>query len=137
MSRRNSTAKSGFLGNLWLRIGLLVTAAFAIVGGYWFLNSQATPFRTASSLDALLYSSSAGTLRGNSYKIEGVVDNMLALSPSEGRLLSIRVENGKYVIPLLVTKEFNSINLQKEQRYIFLAKVGEKGVLRTEKVSKP
>ena len=62
---------------------------------------------------------------------------MLAVSPSAGRLISVRVKEGSAVLPLLVTKEFNSVNLQKEQSYLFLVEVGDKGLLHTKLVSKP
>jgi hypothetical protein len=132
MSRRNRAAS---FSPLW--IGLGVGAVLLLAGAYFFLSFQAQPFRTASRLDPHVYASSAWTLRGNTYKLEAVVDNILAISPTEGRLVSVRLDNGRHLIPLLVTPEFQSINLQKEQRYVFLANVGDQGILRTVKVSKP
>ena len=132
MSPRN---QSNSFSPLWLGLGAGVL--LLIAGAYFFLSSQSQPFRTASRLDPHVYASSAWTLRGNTYKLEAVVDNILANSPTEGRLVSVRLENGRHLVPLLVTTEFQSMNLQKEQRYVFLANVGDRGILRTLKVSKP
>ena len=39
-------------------------------------------------------------------------------------------------IPILVTPNFNSMNIQKKQRLEFILKVDEKGILHTRKVAK-
>ena len=131
MSRR--TRSSSKLTWLWL----LILAVGICAGIYHFLASGSGPLRTAHELDPALYSTSARTLRGNTYKLDAYVDNMLAVSPAEGRLISVRVKDGSAILPLLVTKEFNSVNLEKEQHYLFLVEVGEKGLLHTKLVNKP
>lgn len=130
MSRRKRSSK---LTWLWL----LILAVGICYGIYHFLASGSGPLRTAQEIDPALYSSSARTLRGNTYKLDAHVDNMLAVSPTEGRLISVRVKEGSAILPLLVTKEFNSINLQKEQHYLFLVEVSDKGLLHTKLVNKP
>ena len=130
MSRRKRSSK---LTWLWL----LILAVGICYGIYHFLASGSGPLRTAQEIDPALYSSSARTLRGNTYKLDAHVDNMLAVSPMEGRLISVRVKEGSAILPLLVTKEFNSINLQKEQHYLFLVEVSDKGLLHTKLVNKP
>jgi len=131
MSRR--TRSSSKLTWLWL----LILAVGICAGVYHFLASGRGPLRTAQALDPALYSTSARTLRGNTYKLDAYVDNMLAVSPAEGRLISVRLKDGYSILPLLVTQEFNSVNLQKEQRYLFLVEVGDKGLLHTKLVNKP
>lgn len=131
MSRRKRSSSK--LTWLWL----LILAVGICYGIYHFLASGSGPLRTAQEIDPALYSSSARTLRGNTYKLDAHVDNMLAVSPMEGRLISVRVKEGSAILPLLVTKEFNSINLQKEQHYLFLVEVGDKGLLHTKLVNKP
>ena len=112
--------------------------AILLLGGgtYFLIDSRDHPFRTSSELDGALYANSAETLRGNSYKFEGTVDNILDWSPSQGRLISVRLVREDRLIPLVVTKNFNAINIQKGQKYIFLAEVGDKGILLTKQINK-
>lgn len=118
---------------LWV-LALLLGCA---VGGYFLFYSGTKPFRAVPELDPVLYATSAGSLRDNTYKVNAIVDNMLAVSPSSGRLVSIQVKGTSAILPLLVTKEFNSVNIQKGQNYIVLVQVGEKGLLRTKGITKP
>ena len=113
---------------------LLILAAF--IGSRLFITSTTEPFRTISSLDVRTYLENANSLRGNVYKIEGEVVNSLAWSPSKGRLIAIKVEEGNEVVPVLVTTSFNEINIQKGQKFIFLLEVDDKGILRTKDMTK-
>jgi hypothetical protein len=113
---------------------LLVLAAF--IGSRLFITATTEPFRTISSLDVQTYLENANSLRGNVYKIEGEVVNSLAWSQSKGRLIAIKVEKGNEVVPVLVTTNFNQINIQKGQRFIFLLEVDDKGILRTKDMTK-
>ena len=131
MSRRRQSSS----GILWIWI-LLV--AVVIAGGIYFILSRpSSSMRTAQALDATLYATSADSLRGNTYKVDAVVDNLLATSATGGRLISITVDGGRQVLPVVVPKEFSAINLQKQQRYNFLVKVGDRGVLSATEVKKP
>jgi len=120
---------------MWLWI--LLAAVILGGGGYFLLSRSPSSLRNAQELDAALYATSADSLRGNSYKVDAVVDNLLATSATGGRLISITVDGGRQVLPMLVPKEFNAINLQKQQKYNFLVKVGDKGVLSATEVKKP
>jgi hypothetical protein len=113
---------------------LLILAAF--VGSRLFVTGRSEPFRTVSSLDVRTYLENANSLRGNVYKIEGEVINSLGWSPTQGRLIAVGVENGSQVVPVLVTTNFNHINIQKGQRFIFLLEVDKKGILRTKDMTK-
>ncbi len=53
---------------------------------------------------------------------------------TSGRLIA--VETDENIIPVLVTPEFQSMNIQKEQKLVFILEVDEKGILRTRKVTK-
>ena len=46
------------------------------------------------------------------------------------------LETDENIIPVLVTPEFQSMNIQKEQKLVFILEVDEKGILRTRKVTK-
>lgn len=118
--------------------GLLpITAGFlALVAlGFVFLGSKDnSSHRTVPELDVAGYLQNSNSLRGNTYKLEGKVAESLAWSPDSGRLIAIEVDNE--IIPVLVTADFNDMNIQKEQRLVFLVAVDEKGILRTQKVEK-
>jgi hypothetical protein len=80
------------------------------------------------------YLENSNTLRGNIYKMEGTVAESLAWSPASGRLIAVEV--GEDILPVLVTVDFNSMNIQKQQRLVFVVEVDEKGILRTREVTK-
>jgi hypothetical protein len=113
---------------------LLGVLAFA-VGGWLIISKVTDPFRTAAPLDISSYTSSAKSLRGNTYKVAGEVLVLLAWSPS-GRLISVSIENGQRTIPVLLPKEFNSVNIQKGQKLNFLLVVDDSGVLRAKKLAR-
>lgn len=113
---------------------VLVVAAF--IGSRLFLSVASEPYRTTPSLDVRAYLENANSLRGNVYKIEGKIEESLAWSPSSGRLFAVSVTDGGDILPVLITKEFNSENVQKGQRYIFLLEVDNNGMLRTKALTK-
>lgn len=113
---------------------VLVIGAF--IGSRLFITATSDPYRTVATLDVKAYLENANSLRGNVYKIEGEVANALAWSPATGRLIAVGVNNGADVLPVLVTTDFNDINIQKGQKFIFLLEVDDKGILRTKNLSK-
>jgi hypothetical protein len=129
MARKKSSSRSKSL--LPIAAGFVVIVAL----GFVFLGSKdKSTHRTVPSLNVGAYLQNSNSLRGNTYKLEGKVAESLAWSPDSGRLIAIEVDNE--VIPVLVTADFNDMNIQKEQRLVFLVAVDEKGILRTRKVEK-
>lgn len=128
MARR----KKSSIQPLWLfaAAGLILLAFF---GSRFFLSVGSDPYRSVALLDIPAYLENANSLRGNVYKAEGEVSNSLAWSPTSGRLIAVDVE--KETIPVLVTPEFNAINIQKGQKFRFVLEVDPKGVLKTKKLS--
>jgi len=118
---------------LWI-IAAIVLLAAAFLGSALFQSTGNDPFRTVAVLDIPAYLDNANSLRGNIYKVEGEVSNSLAWSPSSGRLIAVDVKDD--TIPVLVTNEFNAINIQKGQKFIFVIEVDENGVLKTKDLSK-
>lgn len=116
---------------------LLGVMALAVIFGFWFFGRPASQaFRTTPLLDVSLYLENANSLRGNIYQIEGEVANSLAWSPSSGRLFAVSVSNNDYILPILVTTDFNQLNIQKGQHFHFLLEIDENGILRTKDISK-
>jgi hypothetical protein len=120
---------------LWIVIGAVLLIA-AFFGSRLFLNATSEPFRTTPELEVKAYLENANSLRSNVYKLKGEVVNSLAWSPTMGRLFSVSVGDGADVVPVLVTPKFNQMNIQKGQKYIFLLKVDDSGMLRTENLTK-
>ena len=110
-------------------LGILFSAGLYLLG-----SKDSNPARTTPPLDIESYLSNANSLRGNVYKLKGTVSESLAWSPESGRLIAVETEEN--VIPVLVTPEFNAMNIQKEQILMFILEVDEKGILRTRQVTK-
>lgn len=117
----------------WL-FGVVVLGVLLIAGIYLMGSKEDTEVRTTPLLDIPSYLANADSLRGNIYKLEGTVSESLAWSPDSGRLIAVEVDEN--LIPVLVTPEFSSMNIQKELKLVFLLEVDENGILRTRKVNK-
>ena len=114
----------------WILLAVAGGAAVIAVVSY-LITQAADPFRTAQPLDIPSYAQSASSLRGNKYKITGEINDALGWSPTAGRLVSVLVTGTTRILPVQVTREFNSVNIQKGQQFNFLVEVDEKGILRT------
>lgn len=128
--RRNSSIQPVWL----ILVGVLLVGAF--LGSRIFHSGGSDPYRTVAPLDVPAYLENANSLRGNVYKVEGEVTNSLAWSPTSGRLIAVDVDQGQNTIPVLVTTDFNQINIQKGQKFLFVIEVDETGLLRTKKITK-
>ncbi len=114
---------------------LIVLIALAAIGGGFLIFSKASdPYRTLSPLPVQDYLQNSNSLRGNVYKIEAVVSESLQWSATAGRLFSVEV-NGE-MLPILVPPQFNSVNIERGQRFSFKIEVGDAGVLRALDVKK-
>jgi hypothetical protein len=110
---------------------LLIIAA---VGGGYLIHSRADPFRTVTPLPVKEYLENSSSLRGNVYKLDAKIDKTIEVSRTAGRLYS--VESGGDMLAVLVPPEFNQINIERGQNFIFKLEVAEKGVLRVQEVRK-
>jgi hypothetical protein len=126
--KRKSPPRAGWILGL-ITVGILLFAAIYLLG-----SKDSNPARTTPPLDVASYLANANSLRGNIYKLQGTVAESLSWSPDSGRLIAVQTEGD--IIPILVTPDFNSMNIQKEQRLEFILEVDEKGILRTRKVTK-
>ena len=106
----------------------------AVIGGYVLFGRVSDPFRTIAALPVADYLQNSNSLRGNVYKIDGTIAKSIEWSPTAGRLFAVEVGND--VIPVLVPPQFNHLNIERGQRYLFKIEVGDKGVLRAQDVKK-
>src|SRR4051812_39627749 len=131
MARRASSS----VNPLWVA-GVVALVVAAMAGGWFLYKNVSDPYRTLTALDVPAYLENANSLRGNVYKLQATVDNQLAWAPAVGRLFSIEANGRTDMLPIMIPAEFNSMNIQKGQRYFFKLEVGDKGVLRVKDIRK-
>lgn len=119
--------------------GKLAAAAGAVVGvlvlGYVVLGSAQDPFRTSSPFPVKEYLENANSIKGNSYRLEALVDKTLEVAPAVGRLFS--VETGGDMLPVLVPASLNGTNIERGQKLHFRVQVNEVGLLVASEIRKP
>lgn len=116
--------------------GVVVLVIAAMIGGWALYKNVSDPYRTLTPLDVTIYLDNANSLRGNVYKLNATVDAQLAWAPLQGRLYSVEVNGRNDVLPIMIPASFNSMNIQKGQRYFFKIEVGDKGILRVQDIRK-
>ncbi|MCS7009116.1 MAG: hypothetical protein N2035_06450 [Chthoniobacterales bacterium] len=123
MARRiQSSLKSTFSQALYV---LIIFGAFLVLTlTSYLLSSKIDPFRSYSQFPNQDFLENPSTLRGNTYKLDAEVENVLANSPKRGRLLSVRSKNGT-PLPLLLPSKFQSLNIQKGQNFVFLVTINQ------------
>jgi hypothetical protein len=120
----------------WWAAGVALLLIAALVGGWLLYKKASDPYRTLTSLDVPAYLQNANSLRGNVYKVQVVIGTQLAWAPIQGRLYSVETSDGADILPVMIPAEFNSVNIQKGQRYFFQIEVGDKGILRVQDIRK-
>ena len=128
MGRRASSS----VNPAWFAIAAVVAVA-VIAGGWALKGTVADPYRTLAPFPTADYLQNSNSLRGNTYKVDGVVGEQLHYSKS-ARLISVEV-NGEPV-SIIVPSELRDVNIQKGQRLLFKVEVGDKGVLKAVGVKK-
>ncbi|MEQ1748328.1 MAG: hypothetical protein ABL974_02825 [Prosthecobacter sp.] len=109
-------------------ISILALLAGIIGGGWSLLNRGTDPMTGLSPLSAEEYLESSNALSGNTYKVEGTIDNRLDSWKGSDRLFSVQVSEGGSFVPVLVPASLDA-NIQRGQRYVLKVRVLETGVL--------
>jgi hypothetical protein len=109
-------------------ISMLALLAGIIGGGWSLLNRGTDPMTGLSLLSTEEYLESSNALSGNTYKVEGTIDNRLDSWKGSDRLFSVQVSEGGSFVPILVPASLDA-NIQRGQRYVFKVRVLETGVL--------
>jgi hypothetical protein len=131
MARRARTLpKTG-----WLLAGLAAALVLIAAGGY-FLGAAGHPYRTAPEFPVEEYLANSGTMRGNTYRVEGAVLNSIAWSPGHGRLISVQPTGSDSPVPIVLPADLPEANVQKGQRFHFLVEVRENGILYAQALTK-
>lgn len=110
-------------------VGLLLLLGVGIGGGFALLNRSTDPLTGITSLSAEEYLESSTALSGNTYKVEGTIDDRLDnWRSADGRLFSVQVSEAGSFVPVWVPATLET-NIQRGQRYLFKVRVLETGVL--------
>lgn len=123
------------------KVGLTLGAVvLAIAAGFLMIGGGGSPYRTLSPLNVNSYLENANSLRGNVYRLEGVVQNSLAWSPAKGRLISVELTDddgkGQHILPIFLPSLLNHVNLQKGQRFLFKVEIGQDGIISAQALTK-
>jgi hypothetical protein len=117
---------------LWLIVAAVLV--LGAIGGGFLIHSRSDPFRTVTALPVKDYLENSSSLRGNVYKLSATVAKTIEVSRGAGRLFA--VESGGDMLAVLVPPEFNQINIERGQNFVFKLEVAEKGILRVQQVRK-
>ena len=109
-------------------IAILALLAGIIVGGWSLLNHGTDPMTGLTQLSMDEYLESSNALSGNTYKIEGTIDNRLDSWKGSDRLFSVQISEAGSFVPVLVPSSLEA-NIQRGQRYVFKVRVLETGIL--------
>jgi len=128
MARRASSSAHP----IWLLLAAVLI--LGAIGGGFLIHSRSDPFRTVSTLPVKDYLENSSSLRGNVYKLAATVAKTLEVSRDSGRLFA--VESQGEMLAILIPPEFNKINIERGQSFVFKLEVAEKGILRAQEVRK-
>ncbi len=110
-------------------VGLLLVLVAVLGGGYALLHRGTDPMTGLTPLSSEEYLESSTALSGNTYRIEGTVDDRLDnWRASDGRLFSVQISEAGSFVPVWVPPTLET-NIQRGQRYLFKVRVLETGVL--------
>jgi len=140
--RASSGASIGQIAGIAVAIlGFVVVAALLFqliagdfLGGGGFSGGKVSQ---ASALNLSVYRDNGNSLRGNSYRIEGKVEETLRWTADRGRLISFEARGDELTIPVpvLVPDEFGNINIERGTQMAMLVRVDRDGTLVAEEIS--
>ena len=134
-----------------VNVGQMVGIAVAIIGFFViaallvkliagdFLSSGNAGKRggggNASMLSLATYRDNANSLRGNIYKVEGKIEEVLRWS-ERGRLISFEARDDSLAIPVpvLVPADFRNVNLERGSELSMVVRVHRDGTLVAESI---
>jgi hypothetical protein len=138
MARRNSKSSQSqathFLGLAGGLLFILVVGgivAFLLFGEGGSPQGSSKQVAASGDFDIRDYLDSANALRGNSYRLEGRVEEQLRWTRDRGRLLSVNVSGSTEAspVPVLVPQQFSHVNVEKGTNLALVVDVGDNGLL--------
>ncbi len=121
-------------------IGFLLAVVFMIKlagdmfgggGGGGNSRNGTVSFSDAAELRLDTYRDNANSLRGNVYKVTGIVEETLKWTPDRGRLISLDASSGtiSLPVPVLIPETFSSVNIDRGAELSMVVRVGRDGTL--------
>lgn len=113
-----------------LIIGAVVIIVAAIFAGRSLLGKKSSSFGDLNTLDVQELLENGNQLRGNEYVVQGQIDEKLQWTTSRGQLVSVRVQtsSGEQFITIEIPAEFNKLNIDAKQKYVFRVKFRQGGI---------
>ncbi len=130
MARRASSSSPNFkvIGGV---AGLLA----ALIGAYLIFGKTQDAYRTTSVFPVKEYLENANSLRGNTYRLEAIVDKTLEVAPDSGRLISVEASGD--MLPVFVPTKLNGLNIERSQKFHFQVQVDARGLIVASDIRKP
>ncbi len=112
-------------------IGIAAAVVVAIIGGKSLIGKRKqTAFADVNPLNIEDFLDNGNSLRGNEYALEGKIDEKLRWTAASGQIVSLRVKTGggEELIGIEIPPKFNTLNIEREQRYAMRIKVRQGGI---------
>ncbi|MES2477134.1 MAG: hypothetical protein V4640_15215 [Verrucomicrobiota bacterium] len=111
-------------------IGGIAAIVLAIIAGKSLLGKKSASFGDIPKLSVEELLENGNMLRGNSYVIEGQIDEKLQWTTDNGQLVSVRVSapGGDEFVGIEIPQEFNKLNIDTRQKYAFRVKFRQGGI---------
>lgn len=97
---------------------------------------KARSSKNVAELDVRTYQENGRGLRGNLYRVDGKIEEILRWTPDRGRLISLEENSGAEhaSLPVLVPKSFDNINLERGSDLRATVRVDRDGTLIAESI---
>jgi len=130
-SGANAAHILGLAGGLLFILAVGGVVAFLFLGDGGSSQGHQPKVTVGSDLNLREYLDNANSLRGNSYRLDGKVEEQLRWTRDRGRLLSVNISNSAdgSPVPVLVPQDFSHVNIEKNTSLTFVVEVGDNGLL--------
>jgi hypothetical protein len=110
-------------------IGAIAAIVVAVIAGKSFISKKSPSFGDVSKLDISELLENGNSLRGNTYVIEGQIDEKLQIT-DRGQFVSVKVDapGGAEFVGVEIPAEFSKLNIDTKQKYAFRIKFREAGI---------
>lgn len=133
MSRR---ASSGFNPAIFIGIAVVIAALF--FGGKFLLGERDGKPLSGTTLDMKDAIENANSLRGNTYVVEGTIDDKTFWDPNLGQVISLKVTSprGNDYLGIEIPPDLSKVNIEREQSYAFQVRFRQGGIPVAEQITR-